>query len=218
MPRLLGLLVPLALLAAGCGDDDGATPATTTTSAPATTIAEDEPEASGDDAEAPDDADASTTAEPGVPTDSPAGDGAGDAGEGDGMGDALLVADLDSGEEVPGPGAVGASGRFEGEIVDGVLCIDMAVRDLGDVVVGAHVHEGAAGSAGPVLVDLGEPTAMDPSSATWTDACTEVADEVIERLAASPDQHYVNVHTPGFPEGAVRGQLAIASIFDRTLD
>jgi len=147
-----------------------------------------------------------------------AGEAADGGDEDEGFGDALLIADLAPGEEVPGPGDDGASGRFEGELVDGVLCVDLDVRDLDAAIVGAHVHEGPAGTAGPVLVDLGEPTEVAGGSARWRDACIEVADEVIERLAAAPGDHYVNVHTSAHPDGAVRGQLVVGSVFDRALD
>jgi hypothetical protein len=153
-----------------------------------------------------------------VPTDAPAADGPDGGSADEGLGDALLVADLTPDAEVPGPGQAGAAGRFEAELVGGVLCVDMDVAGLDEPVSGAHVHDGAAGTAGPVLVDLGPPGEAIGGEARWRDACTEVSDEVIERLAASPDQHHVNVHTAAFPAGAVRGQLAVASIFDRTLE
>jgi len=210
--RPLGLLLALALAAACGGDDAGGDEA-----APASTadVAVTEPEAEPDEPAA--DAATSTTTEPGVPTDEPAGDADGGAAD-DGLGDAILVADLGPEAEVPGPGADGASGRFEAELVDGALCVDAVVRDLGERVVGAHVHDGPAGATGPVLVDLGDPGADDGATATWTDDCTDLPDDVIERIGAAPEQLYVNVHTASSPDGAVRGQLAVASVFDRTLD
>jgi len=188
MRRLLGLVLLVALLVAACGGD-------------------------GDG-----DAAATTTPTTGVPTDDPAGDAPEGAGDDEGLGDVLLAADLTPEAEVPGPGATGARGRFEAELVDGELCVDMVVSDLGDAVLAAHMHEGAAGAAGPPLVDLGEPTELSATGERWVDACTPVSDDIIARLAAGPDQHYVNVHTPSFPDGAVRGQLVVASVFDRTLD
>lgn len=43
-------------------------------------------------------------------------------------------------------------------------------------------------------------------------------DDVIEDLTAAPELAYVDVHSSSFPDGAVRGQLGVISIFDRTLD
>lgn len=225
MRRLLGTLLPLALLVVACGDDDEA-------AAPATTVAE----VPGDDADGSDtdtdlgedEADDGERAEPTtettdapattVPTDAPAGDAPGDGGADEGLGDVLLIANLSPGAEVPGPGDTDAAGRFEAELVDGRLCVDMDVAGLSAAVTGAHVHDGAAGTSGAVLVDVGAPGEALGGEALWRDACTDVSDDVIERLAAAPDQHYVNVHTGAFPDGAVRGQLAVASVFDRTLE
>lgn len=214
MRRLLGMLVPLVLVAAACGDDegDGAASTTTTTRSPDV-----EGRAGGDERGTEEPSATSEAPATTVATDAPAGDGPAGAGDDEGLGDALLVADLTPEGQVPGPGAAGASGRFEGELVDGVLCVDLEARGLDGAATGAHVHEGAPGAPGGVLVDLGAPS-EDGADARWRDACTEVPDEAIERLATSPDSHYVDVHTAGHPDGALRGQLAVASIFDRTLD
>lgn len=203
MRRILLLVcLPMALLVAACGGDDGATTATTTT---VTT-------------EAPADAEpATTTTRATVDTDTPAGEAPGDGAADEGLGDALLIADLDPDAEVPGPGVDGAAGRFESELVDGVLCVDAVVTGLQSPVVGAHVHEGAAGENGPTVVDLGLPALVDGGVATWSDVCIEVDDQLIDALATAPERHYVNVHTELAPDGAVRGQLAVASIFDRSL-
>lgn len=223
MRRLLALLVPLTLLAA-CGDDDDAA------GAPSTTVvgdapddarsAPDEGEVSPADVTEPDVVAAETTVPATtIPTDAPAGEAPGDGAEDDeGLGDALLVSDLDGTAEVPGPGHPEATGRFEAELHEGVLCVDMVVSGLAAPVTGAHLHDGPAGETGPVIVDIGSPTSPDGDPVRWDDACTEVADDVIERLAGTPERVYVNVHTSPHPDGAVRGQLAAASVFDRTLD
>src|SRR3546814_3882549 len=77
----------------------------------------------------------------------------------------------------------------------------MVVSGLGSDVVGAHLHDGAAGTAGPVVVDIGGPTAVGDDEDRWDDACTEVGDDVIARLAEAPDAVYVNVHTGDHPDG-----------------
>jgi hypothetical protein len=213
MSRLVGMLVPLLLAAAACGDDgnDAASSTTTTDSAGV--------EEPADGGARTGEGEPTTTEAPTttVATDAPAAEGPAGAGEDEGLGDALLVADLTAEAQIPGPGDADASGRFEGELVDGVLCIDLAVRGLDGPVTGAEVHEGPPGVAGGVVIDLGGPSG-DGTDARWRDVCAEVPDEVIERLASSPDDHYVDVHTAGHPDGAMRGQLAVASIFDRTLD
>jgi CHRD domain len=217
MRRLLAVLVPLVMLAA-CGDDDDAVEDPTVVgedSSESTTEADETEQDVGAGAEVADTTVPQTT----VPTDSPAGDAPGDGAEDDeGLGDALLVSDLDGGAEVPGPGDPAATGRFEAELHDGVLCVDMDVSGLGAAVTGAHLHDGTAGDAGPVIVDVGDPTSTAGDLVQWVDACTEVPDDVIQRIAEAPERVYVNVHTGAHPDGAVRGQLAVAAVFDRTLD
>lgn len=218
MRRSLALLVPLVLLVA-CGDDDEAADDTTTTVADDANL-EDDPTAPETDADGSTEATTDDTApETTVPADAPAADGpGGDAGEGDGLGDAVLASDLDGSAPVPGPGDPTGTGRFEAELVDGTLCVDMRVTDLDASVTEAHLHSGRDGQEGPVLVDLGPPTSTDDGAGTWVDVCTGVDDDVIEDLAAAPELAYVDVHSATFPDGAVRGQLGVIAIFDRTLD
>jgi hypothetical protein len=204
---LLLVCLPIALLLAACGSDDDAAPATTTETTATTETIETTAVTDDDEPAAP------TT----VDTGAPAGDAPGAGAADEGLGDALLVADLDPGAEVPGPEVDGAEGRFESELVDGVLCVDAVVTGLQSAVVGAHVHDGEAGENGPVVIDVGVPSLIDGGVATWSDVCIEVDDTVIEALAAAPERHYVNVHTEQARDGAVRGQLAVASIFDRSL-
>lgn len=214
MRRLLALLLPLVVLAA-CGDDDDAA------DGPTTTVADGADEAVEDVTEDDDAAveEPHATTETTVPADAPAGDGPTDgAGDGDGLGDAVLATDLDGGATVPGPGDPDASGRFEAELVEGTLCVDMVVRGLDSAVTEVHLHSGRVGDEGPVLASIGPPTATDGGTLTWSDVCTGVDDQVIDDLAAGPELAYVDVHTGDLPGGAIRGQLAVISIFDRTLD
>lgn len=205
MRRLLGLLAPLAVLVAGCGDDDPVDDAVPTTAPAVATSADDEPETTA-------------TTEGAVATETPAAEAPEGAGEDEGLDDpGLLLADLSGGAEVPGPGDERADGRMEAELVDGSLCADLVVRGLDADVVAAHVHEGAADSSGPPVLDLGVPTTTDGDADTWTDVCLDVDPELVESMAVSPERFYANVHTEPFPDGAVRGQLTLGSIFDRTL-
>ena len=190
MRRLLAVLVPLVLLAA-CGDDDAA-------DGPTTTVA--------DGGEASEEQELAE-----------AGPGSG-AGDGEGLGDAVLASDLDGGGPVPGPGHTSATGRFEGELVQGTLCVDMVVSGLDSPVTEAHLHSGPAGEEGPVVADIGLPTSTAAGTSTWSDVCIGVDDDVIDDLAAAPGLANVDVHTASLPGGAVRGQLGVISIFDRTLD
>jgi len=72
-----------------------------------------------------------------------------------------------------------------------------------DKPTAAHIHKGAPGTAGPVIVPFGG--AFQPSGCTTTTAA------IVKAILAKPGDYYVNVHTAQFPGGAVRGQLGKAS-------
>jgi hypothetical protein len=79
------------------------------------------------------------------------------------------------------------------------------------VLTAAHIHPGAAGVAGSVLVGTGLTSANAPSlaSGTATFSFTGVgatADQVTQILAA-PQNFYFNVHTQANGSGVMRGQL-----------
>jgi hypothetical protein len=64
---------------------------------------------------------------------------------------------------------------------------------------GIDIHRGAAGTAGPVVVDLGLGGGR---------TCVAGDRSVLQEIAANPGGFYVNVHTVELPNGAIRGQLA----------
>ena len=68
----------------------------------------------------------------------------------------------------------------------------------------AHIHRGAAGVAGPIVVPLG--------GAFKTKGCTAAPKSVIEKIESSPNAYYVNVHTAKYPNGAIRGQLVVGMV------
>jgi len=83
----------------------------------------------------------------------------------------------------------------------GQVCFQIAVDNLPPAVA-AHIHEGAAGISGNVVVPLTTPNAAGKSS-----GCVPAARRVVAAILATPATFYVNVHTQEFPNGAVRGQL-----------
>ncbi|MDX1547410.1 MAG: CHRD domain-containing protein [Rhodothermales bacterium] len=111
---------------------------------------------------------------------------------------------------VPGTGGVIAvvegatltlSGRFRGLATK----VDLGLRN------GVHIHRGAPGENGPILVELAP--RLDIGSRGG------VIDGSINRYTLSPEQLdslfsgllYVNLHTEGQPGGALRGQLLPAA-------
>jgi hypothetical protein len=81
-----------------------------------------------------------------------------------------------------------------------------------ETVTNMHIHRGAVGSPGPVVVPANFGAAVDVtagSGAFFRAAQTTdpVVLSVIEEILANPGKFYVNVHSLTFPGGIMRGQL-----------
>ncbi|MHA6669749.1 CHRD domain-containing protein [Homoserinimonas sp. A447] len=97
----------------------------------------------------------------------------------------------------------GASGFISYTIEGDQFCYMLSARDLSEPAVAAHIHVGPRNVAGPIVIPLMVGTGTD-----WTvDACTTADVGLLEAVAADPGAYYVNVHTPTFPGGEIRGQL-----------
>lgn len=81
------------------------------------------------------------------------------------------------------------------------VCYRIVVQNIGRAVAG-HIHEARRGKPGPVVVPLF--TERDVPGRT---TCVTVKRSLVRDILSKPPDYYVNVHTPDFPEGAVRGQL-----------
>jgi hypothetical protein len=81
------------------------------------------------------------------------------------------------------------------------LCYQLAGENL-PAAVAAHIHVGASGTAGNVVVPLTTPNAAGKSS-----GCTRASRPLVAAILAAPASYYVNIHTAEFPAGAIRGQL-----------
>jgi hypothetical protein len=115
-----------------------------------------------------------------------------------------LTATMDGSAEVPGPGVEGAIGSAAVTVdsMSNTVCYALHVVNLGETPSAAHIHRGAVGVAGPVVVPLTAPTDGNSSG------CVPRVDaDIITDLMQNPADFYVNVHTPNFPDGATRGQL-----------
>jgi hypothetical protein len=115
-----------------------------------------------------------------------------------------LYATLTGAAEVPGPGDPDGSGTAmitlnQGQ---GEVCWSIHVENITLPATGAHIHVGAAGVAGPVVVPLSPPDATGHSA-----GCTTADPDLIKAIRQNPENYYVNVHTADYPAGAVRGQL-----------
>ena len=112
----------------------------------------------------------------------------------------LLIARLAGAAEAPGPGDPDGFGFVTVSLFSQqqTICATGLVFNIGQQT-GAHIHQGAVGEAGPVVVDLSQ----------LRQGCIgNVAPALIQAISANPTGYYVNVHTAEFPNGAVRGQLS----------
>ena len=83
---------------------------------------------------------------------------------------------------------------------DRSVTVTVSVIDM--VPTAAHIHEGAAGANGPVIVPLNrisERAFVAPDGAKLTEA---------QYAAYKAGNLYVNVHSAKFPNGEVRAQIA----------
>lgn len=105
-------------------------------------------------------------------------------------------------EVPPATGTTKASGIFAFELDEktGLVKYTLTLFDLTGPAEAAHIHKGAVGMAGPVVVPLMVPATSAPLEATVTLTPAAIADMKAGSL-------YVNVHTAANPMGEVRGQL-----------
>jgi hypothetical protein len=122
--------------------------------------------------------------------------------------DPLFTA-LDGGYEVSPEGKVGvgdpngfgsATVIFRGART---VCYGLTVANL-DKPVAAHIHRGAPGENGPVVIPLMTPSA---GAAGTSSGCVRVNAKLAKDIREHPKHYYVNVHTEALPAGAVRGNL-----------
>jgi hypothetical protein len=129
----------------------------------------------------------------------------------------VLNTDLDGREEVAtdaaNSGVVGdPNGRGEVYVfgIDGdptTLCYVLLVDKI-ETATMAHIHRGADGMNGPVVVNLAAPGDGDAADClTEGEAGKFVGGQTVGDILANPDDFYVNVHNAEYPGGAIRGQL-----------
>lgn len=134
----------------------------------------------------------------------------------------ILAAELDGRQEVATDGSERIAGdpNGRGEVyvfgIDGdaaTLCYVLTVDKI-EPAMAAHIHEGAAGTNGPVVVNLAAPGDGDAA-----DCLTEgevgpgttpkfLLGQTVAEILANPENFYVNVHNAEYPGGAIRGQLS----------
>lgn len=107
---------------------------------------------------------------------------------------------LDGSQNTPGdPDGIGYA-EFEFNQGQGTITYTLHVENI-DPATAAHIHFGAAGVAGPVVVALEAPTDGMSSGVIYLDK------ETIKNIRKDPSMYYVNVHNAMYPGGAIRGQI-----------
>jgi hypothetical protein len=130
-----------------------------------------------------------------------------------------LAATLSGANEVPGPGDPDGRGRAFVRLSGTTACYVLQWSNIG-APTAAHIHQGGAGVAGPVVVLFFQPgtnAASLPGTLSSVAGCVDVDRALAGRIAASPRDWYVNIHTADFPAGAIRGQLHRSSHHDLDL-
>ncbi len=100
----------------------------------------------------------------------------------------------------PGPAAGTGTATVVLEPEMSRVCFDLTVKGVA-APNAAHIHEGTAGVAGPIVVPLAAPAGGAAKG------CSPADRALIARIVANPGGYYVNVHNAQYPKGAVRGQL-----------
>jgi putative cell wall-binding protein len=106
--------------------------------------------------------------------------------------------------EAPGPGDTNGTGTGSVRIDTdtGLICVAFTgLANIGLPATAAHIHQGAAGSPGNVVVPLVAPDESGSSNGCVVNSAQATA------IDAAPAQFYLNVHNGEFADGAIRGQL-----------
>jgi hypothetical protein len=114
----------------------------------------------------------------------------------------VFSVNLTGAAEAPGPGATNGHGtaRITVDPRRDEVCFELSTTDLPNITA-AHIHQGAAGVAGPIVVTLTTP--VDGRS----EGCVPAPSATVKSIASGKDSYYVNVHTTDLPDGAIRAQL-----------
>jgi hypothetical protein len=112
-----------------------------------------------------------------------------------------LRANLSGDDVVPGPGAPNAFGTANlfVDLGNGVLCYRMGYDGINRPTE-AHIHAGGPGQNGRPVIDL-------HPEANGDEGCVGADPTALRNVRDHPEAFYLQLHTPEYPDGALRGQL-----------
>ena len=115
------------------------------------------------------------------------------------------------GYNMPTDGDTGGSGTFslalDASLSQGCFVVDIVLTDIvGDPPTAIDIHDSTTGdSANPGDVVLTLPATVDASG--HADGCVAVSPTLIDALLSRPNSFFIDVHTAGFPDGAILGWI-----------
>ncbi len=95
-----------------------------------------------------------------------------------------------------------AQGSVTGKFNNSTKILTLQVNYLGLTPTAWHIHKGAVGVAGPVVLDLGKTFGSPFNFTTSALDATQEAD-------LKSGLYYVNIHSAAAPNGEIRGQLTV---------
>lgn len=108
--------------------------------------------------------------------------------------------------EMPGDPDGSGSATVTLDPETGEACWELSAEGIG-AVMQSHIHVGAAGESGDVVVPLD----VDGFDGTSEGCVSDQEADALQAIIDDPAGYYVNLHTEEFPAGAIRGQLGASA-------
>jgi len=111
-----------------------------------------------------------------------------------------LFARMTGAQEVPGPGDANgrAAALIDAKVGPSKVCVGVRHRNIA-APSAMHIHSGAVGVPGPIVVDL--------TPVLGGTKCVAASKPLVRDIRDNPGNYYINIHNGAFPDGAIRGQL-----------
>ena len=122
---------------------------------------------------------------------------------------------IDVTEEVPGMMPSGTS-TLTLNGAGTMLTYDITALDLSGPATGLHLHQGAMGVGGAVLLDLMGGISTNSGGTMRASGSIAVTTMVADMIKTGDT--YLNVHTALNPAGEIRGQATVGEVFGATID